>query len=204
MARAFLPQLVYSNKNEMSNHVQQKICVFNLSETNEARMSPFSWKMLISDLFWQGNKGGVSIRLDISGVNICFVNCHLTAHRDELERRVQVSQTFVAASYLFLLLQFHHRLSGRRNTTGAFWFLQSSMMYHNILLHRAGFHCVGFNSVMFSCIITQYFTVYRIWKVFTWCFHLRELPRKQELVVDRGQLVSPFALYWWGRLSWCR
>ncbi|KAI0242768.1 Inositol polyphosphate 5-phosphatase K [Lamellibrachia satsuma] len=38
--------------------------------------------------YW-GNKGGVSIRMDISGVNICFVNCHLAAHHNETERRIQ-------------------------------------------------------------------------------------------------------------------
>ncbi|KAK2174480.1 hypothetical protein NP493_799g04006, partial [Ridgeia piscesae] len=38
--------------------------------------------------YW-GNKGGVSIRMDISGVNTCFVNCHLAAHREEIVRRVQ-------------------------------------------------------------------------------------------------------------------
>ena len=32
----------------------------------------------------------------------------------------------------------------------------------------------------------------------TWCFLSRELLRKQELVVDRGQLVSLFAVHWWG------
>ena len=32
----------------------------------------------------------------------------------------------------------------------------------------------------------------------TWCFPLRELPRKQELVVDREQLVSLFTVHWLG------
>ena len=32
----------------------------------------------------------------------------------------------------------------------------------------------------------------------TWCFLSRELLTKQELVVDRGQLVSLFTVHWWG------
>lgn len=36
-----------------------------------------------------GNKGGVSIRMTINGYNICFVNCHLAAHDNKIERRIQ-------------------------------------------------------------------------------------------------------------------
>ncbi|RUS72880.1 hypothetical protein EGW08_019354 [Elysia chlorotica] len=36
-----------------------------------------------------GNKGGVAIRMTLHGSSLCFVNCHLAAHQNETERRVQ-------------------------------------------------------------------------------------------------------------------
>ncbi|ELU13654.1 hypothetical protein CAPTEDRAFT_98393, partial [Capitella teleta] len=35
-----------------------------------------------------GNKGGVSVRMAVSGVNICFVNCHLAAHLPNVSDRI--------------------------------------------------------------------------------------------------------------------
>lgn len=34
-----------------------------------------------------GNKGAVSVRLDLHSTSICFINAHLAAHQEELERR---------------------------------------------------------------------------------------------------------------------
>ncbi|XP_068249219.1 inositol polyphosphate 5-phosphatase OCRL isoform X1 [Palaemon carinicauda] len=34
-----------------------------------------------------GNKGAVSVRMDLHSTSICFVNAHMAAHMDELERR---------------------------------------------------------------------------------------------------------------------
>lgn len=55
--------------------------------------------LLIRDMAWDevrtglaglwGNKGGVGIRLSLSGVNFCFVNTHLTPHDHNLEARIK-------------------------------------------------------------------------------------------------------------------
>ena len=39
---------------------------------------------------FQGNKGGVSIRFDIGGVNLIIVNCHLAAHMEQMAERIEV------------------------------------------------------------------------------------------------------------------
>ena len=39
----------------------------------------------------QGNKGGVSVRMDIAGINICIVNCHLAAHLPQVAQSIEVS-----------------------------------------------------------------------------------------------------------------
>ena len=46
--------------------------------------------MLLYFIF-QGNKGGVSIRFDVGGVNLIIVNCHLAAHLEQMAERVEVS-----------------------------------------------------------------------------------------------------------------
>jgi len=45
-------------------------------------------------LLWfgvQGSKGAVSIRMDVYGVSMCFVNVHFRAHRENYNGRVLVS-----------------------------------------------------------------------------------------------------------------
>lgn len=37
---------------------------------------------------WWGNKGGVSVRLDIFGINLIIVNSHLAAHQDNVAERI--------------------------------------------------------------------------------------------------------------------
>ncbi|KAK2166180.1 hypothetical protein LSH36_41g13107 [Paralvinella palmiformis] len=37
----------------------------------------------------KGNKGAVTIRMDIAGLNVCFVNCHLAAHLKNVGDRIQ-------------------------------------------------------------------------------------------------------------------
>lgn len=39
----------------------------------------------------QGNKGGVSIRFDLNGVNVIIVNAHLAAHRHNSAERIEVN-----------------------------------------------------------------------------------------------------------------
>ena len=36
----------------------------------------------------QGNKGAVSIRFNLMGSSICLVNCHLTPHDNNLQKRI--------------------------------------------------------------------------------------------------------------------
>ncbi|XP_062579807.1 inositol polyphosphate 5-phosphatase K-like [Saccostrea cucullata] len=38
---------------------------------------------------WWGNKGGVSIRFDLNGVNLIIVNCHLAAHMNNSAERIE-------------------------------------------------------------------------------------------------------------------
>lgn len=37
---------------------------------------------------WWGNKGGICIRFDLNGINICIINSHLAAHRDQTPERI--------------------------------------------------------------------------------------------------------------------
>ncbi|KAG7282617.1 hypothetical protein CRUP_018736 [Coryphaenoides rupestris] len=42
-----------------------------------------------------GNKGGVSARMTVFGHSVCFLNCHLPAHMDNLEQRVDDFQSIL-------------------------------------------------------------------------------------------------------------
>lgn len=37
----------------------------------------------------QGNKGGVSARMSVFGHTICFLNCHLPAHMENSDQRME-------------------------------------------------------------------------------------------------------------------
>jgi hypothetical protein len=50
---------------------------------------------------FQGNKGGVSIRFDLNGVNMIFVNSHLAAHMHNSAERIEVkSPSLETASHI--------------------------------------------------------------------------------------------------------
>lgn len=44
---------------------------------------------IIFNFFFKGNKGGVAIRIRLYDTTLCFVNSHLAAHQDEVQRRNQ-------------------------------------------------------------------------------------------------------------------
>ena len=68
----------------------------------------FCWFGLFCFPF-QGNKGGVSVRLEIHGVSVCFVNCHFAAHDHAITQRISVSfhsihfLRLIFASYLCII-----------------------------------------------------------------------------------------------------
>jgi len=45
---------------------------------------------------FKGNKGAVSIRINVHGCNLCFVCSHLAAHDDMLEDRIKDYNRIIA------------------------------------------------------------------------------------------------------------
>lgn len=45
--------------------------------------------VFLSFALLQGNKGGVCLRLTIFNTSLCFVNCHLAAGKEKIDRRNQ-------------------------------------------------------------------------------------------------------------------
>lgn len=44
---------------------------------------------------WWGNKGGVSVRFDVNGVNLIIVNAHLAAHTENVKERIEDFHTIL-------------------------------------------------------------------------------------------------------------
>ena len=47
----------------------------------------------------KGNKGGVGIRFNVHHSSVCFINCHLAAHMEEVDKRNQVDKIIVMHVY---------------------------------------------------------------------------------------------------------
>ncbi|KAK3084249.1 hypothetical protein FSP39_010688, partial [Pinctada imbricata] len=48
---------------------------------------------------WWGNKGGVSVRFEVNGTKVIFVNCHLAAHRNNVKERLEDYDTILATQF---------------------------------------------------------------------------------------------------------
>ena len=66
----------------------------------------------------QGNKGAVAVHFNLYHSSLCFVNGHLPAHAEELEKRNQVDP---------------HSLQGVDKTVSIALFSSSSQDYHTIM-----------------------------------------------------------------------
>ncbi|OQV19290.1 Inositol polyphosphate 5-phosphatase OCRL-1 [Hypsibius exemplaris] len=58
---------------------------------------------------WMGNKGGVGIRLEFHGSELCFVSAHFAAHTEEVERRNEDFRN-ICERMVFNQLQFPKRI----------------------------------------------------------------------------------------------
>lgn len=62
----------------------------------------------------QGNKGGVGVHFNLYHTSLCFVNTHLSAHMEEVEKRNQ-EYKLIMDKMMFPMLNFsydivHHEL----------------------------------------------------------------------------------------------
>ena len=55
---------------------------------NTSRYQFFAILFNIINLYFKGNKGAVTTRLQIYGCSVCFVNCHLAPHDNFVKERI--------------------------------------------------------------------------------------------------------------------
>ncbi|XP_065838324.1 inositol polyphosphate 5-phosphatase OCRL-like [Oscarella lobularis] len=95
-----------------------------------------------------GNKGGVAIRFNVHNTSICFVNSHLAAHTEEVERRNQdfhdicnkitftESRSVLNHDILFWMGDLNYRLSPTSSTTESkFREMAISERFEELFLH---------------------------------------------------------------------
>lgn len=62
-----------------------------------------------------GNKGGVGIRLRIRSSSLCFISCHLAAHRENVKAR---NENYHKVKYSVCVFLLYNTEQGRKNVFG--------------------------------------------------------------------------------------